>query len=186
MARQRPDHEGHMLWRRVAATVTPLPGKKTPEISAEFRAEMHAGPSPTNPVKTVAAPARAAVPKAAARPISRMGHSLDGSWERKLSRGLAVPDRTIDLHGETLSTAHALLERALHNGVQQGARILLIVTGKAPRINARMPPTSRGVIRASVADWIAASPHAPHVAAVRRAHPRHGGDGAIYIILRRY
>ncbi|WP_367947133.1 Smr/MutS family protein [Sphingopyxis sp. BSNA05] len=43
----------------------------------------------------------------------------------------------------------------------------------------------RGAIRAAIADWLAASRHASHIATVRRAHPRHGGAGALYIILRR-
>ena len=41
------------------------------------------------------------------------------------------------------------------------------------------------VVRAAVGDWLAASPHASHIAAVRNAHPRHGGAGAIYLILKR-
>jgi DNA-nicking Smr family endonuclease len=43
----------------------------------------------------------------------------------------------------------------------------------------------RGAIRAAVGDWLAASRHAGHIAAVRGAHPRHGGAGALYIVLRR-
>lgn len=43
----------------------------------------------------------------------------------------------------------------------------------------------RGIIRASIADWLAASPVSSRIAAVRAAHPRHGGAGAIYVVLRR-
>jgi DNA-nicking Smr family endonuclease len=58
--------------------------------------------------------------------------------------------------------------------------VLLLVTGKP-----REPGSDRGAIRAAVGDWLAASRHADHIAAVRGAHPRHGGAGALYIVLRR-
>ena len=61
-----------------------------------------------------------------------------------------------------------------------GDRVLLLITGK-PRAGAER----RGAIRAAVGDWLAASRHAAAIAAVRNAHPRHGGSGALYIVLRR-
>lgn len=113
------------------------------------------------------------------------GNTLDGSWDKRISTGRVEPDMTIDLHGETLASAHARLNRSLDFAVRTGARIILLITGKPARDNPRMPPTSRGVIRASVGDWLAASTHAGRIAAIRTAHPRHGGAGALYVILRR-
>jgi DNA-nicking Smr family endonuclease len=112
-------------------------------------------------------------------------NSLDGTWDKRITKGALEPDFTIDLHGETLSTAHARLNRSLAAAVRQQARVILLITGKPAADNPRLPPTSRGVIRASVKDWIAASSHAGHIAAIRGAHPRHGGAGALYLILRR-
>jgi DNA-nicking Smr family endonuclease len=60
--------------------------------------------------------------------------------------------------------------------------VLLLITGKPPQGE---PPIARGRIRGAVGDWLAASRHAASIAAVRGAHPRHGGAGALYIILRR-
>jgi len=57
-----------------------------------------------------------------------------------------------------------------------------LITGHAPSGEG---PVRRGKIRAAVGDWLAGSRHAPHIAAVRGAHPRHGGRGALYIVLRR-
>ena len=59
-------------------------------------------------------------------------------------------------------------------------RLLLLITGKP-----RDAKSGRGAIRAAVGDWLAASPYAGDIAAVRNAHPRHGGAGALYIVLRR-
>ncbi len=110
------------------------------------------------------------------------GRTLDGSWDRKLERGAVIPDRTIDLHGHTLSSAYNRLDRALDEAVASDARILLLITGHAPRGDG---PVKRGKIRAAIGDWLAGSRHAHHIAAVRNAHPKHGGRGALYIVLRR-
>ena len=112
-----------------------------------------------------------------------MGNTLDASWDRRLGRGLVPPDRVVDLHGHGLAAAHALLEARLDEAIASGARLVLLITGRPPRGEAR--PHGRGVIRASVGDWLAASRHAGHIAAIRAAHPRHGGAGALYLVLRR-
>ncbi|MEG3125600.1 Smr/MutS family protein [Sphingomonas sp. GB1N7] len=111
-------------------------------------------------------------------------NTLDGSWDKKLSRGLVSPDCSIDLHGHNLSTAHATLDGALEQSIRMGDRVILLVTGKPPRAESERPH-ARGAIRAAVGDWLAGSRHASAIAAVRGAHPRHGGAGALYIILRR-
>jgi DNA-nicking Smr family endonuclease len=121
---------------------------------------------------------------AVAKPALAGANTLDGSWDKKLARGLVSPDRAIDLHGHNLSTAYATLDGALEQAIGQGDRVILLVTGKPPR-PASERPHARGAIRASVRDWLAGSRHAGAIAAVRAAHPRHGGAGALYIILRR-
>ena len=119
------------------------------------------------------------------RAIPTNHNTLDATWDKRLRNGQASPDFTIDLHGETLASAHIRLNQCLHIAIRNGARLILLITGRPARDNPRLPPTSRGVIRASVGDWLAASPHASHIAAVRNAHPRHGGAGAMYLILKR-
>ncbi|WP_404711594.1 Smr/MutS family protein [Sphingomonas sp. MMS24-J13] len=114
--------------------------------------------------------------KAAAPPAD----TLDGGWDRRLRRGMVLPDRTIDLHGHTLATAHDALDHALARAVADEVRVLLVVTGK-PRPDDR----KRGLIRANIGNWIAHSGHSSRIAAVRNAHPRHGGAGALYLIFRR-
>lgn len=112
------------------------------------------------------------------------GVTLDGGWDRRLSRGLVAPDTALDLHGHTLASAYALLDTGLERSIARGDRVLLLVTGKPPGPESERPH-ARGAIRAAVADWLAASRHASSIAAVRGAHPRHGGTGALYIVLRR-
>jgi DNA-nicking Smr family endonuclease len=92
------------------------------------------------------------------------------------------PDFTLDLHGATLEAAHARLEHGLALALAQQARLVLLITGR-PRPGGER--TGRGVIRRKFMDWLAAGPHAGRIAAIRPAHPRHGGAGAVYIVLRR-
>jgi DNA-nicking Smr family endonuclease len=132
--------------------------------------------------RRVAVPSRQHKPPLAPPAKARPGTTLDGSWDRNLARGLVQPDLVVDLHGHNLANAYSLLDDSLARAGANGARLLLLVTGKPPQGE---PPAVRGKIRAAVGDWLAASPHAANIAAVRNAHPRHGGAGALYIILRR-
>ena len=105
-----------------------------------------------------------------------MGAPLDGSWDRQISRGRLSPDRVIDLHGHTLADAHARLAAAVHAG--DGARVVLVITGKGR-------PDRPARIRAELMHWLERPDLRRAVASVRAAHPRHGGGGAFYVILRR-
>jgi DNA-nicking Smr family endonuclease len=129
-------------------------------------------------------PARAPQPKPVQPPRHAPGPgvTLDSSWDRRLGRGLVQPDAILDLHGHNLATAYDLLDRRLERAIREGARLLLLITGKPPGPER---PVARGAIRAAIGDWLAASRHAGQIAAVRNAHPRHGGLGALYIVLRR-
>jgi DNA-nicking Smr family endonuclease len=167
------------LWAKVIASVTPLHrGSKL-----ETPAPEHPDAEPPRPLPHPrSAPARRPQPRAVPAPAA-LGATLDGSWDRRLARGAVQPDRVVDLHGHSLAAAHALLDSRLDEAIASGARVLLLVTGKPPQGDRR--PAGRGAIREAVGDWLAASRHASHIAAVRGAHPRHGGAGALYIILRR-
>jgi DNA-nicking Smr family endonuclease len=166
--------EERALWARVAATIKPLAGK-----TVDMAEILSATPPSIVRRKPVA---RAATPSTPARLIEAPPpDTLDGGWDRRLRQGAVSPDRTIDLHGHTLATAHAALEQALARAVTDDVRILLVVTGKPPRPEAK----GRGLIRASIGDWLGTSGYRDRIAAVRHAHPRHGGTGALYLILRR-
>lgn len=115
-------------------------------------------------------------------PKPAAANTLDGGWDRRLKAGTVSPDRTLDLHGHNLDSAYGAIDLALERAIAGGERVVLLITGHA---RAGEPPVQRGRIRAAVNDWLAASRHAPRIAAVRAAHRRHGGGGSLYIILRR-
>lgn len=173
---RRLSPEEQLLWDKVVASVRPL--RAPPEPGAVPLPE--AAPPPAAPPRP--APARGAPPLVQPKPTAP-GETLDGSWDKRLARGAVQPDATIDLHGHNLATAYDLLDRRLEQALDDGARILLLITGRPPADDRR--PVGRGAIRAAIGDWLAASRHSGAIAAVRAAHPRHGGAGALYIILRR-
>jgi DNA-nicking Smr family endonuclease len=162
------------LWARVAASVKPLPGREVPKLPAS--------PPPVSAAATATStpppgqPQRLAAPASGAKPPHPLGATLDGSWDRQIARGRLAPDRVIDLHGHTLATAHGVLAGAILAG--DGARVILVITGKGR-------PDRPSRIRDELMHWLDRPDLRAHVASLRNAHPRHGGSGAFYIILRR-
>lgn len=163
------------LWARVTATIRPLSREPLKSAAAS---EM----SP--PAPAIAAAKKAPPPKPPHAPVRRPrpGTTLDGTWDRKLKSGSVQPDRIVDLHGLNLDRAWQAIDIALEQAESAGDRVILLITGHHRRGE---PPVQRGRIRAAVHDWLAVSRHAGRIAAVRGAHPRHGGGGSLYIILRR-
>ncbi len=176
------------LWGRVIDTVRPLhrQGIDSKQLNAAppTRIQPAKTTKPIMPnVATATSQARnfRKLPTPQPAAISTM---LDGHWDRKIHKGVVSPDICIDLHGTALSGAYARLDGALEMAIAQRLKIVLLITGKI-RVHDRTSGSGRGAIAAVVHDWISASRHASHISAVRTAHPRHGGNGALYIVLKR-
>lgn len=177
------------LWSRVARTVDPMAGKD-PVPPAEVDKHLRVFPGVANRPQRPLSPSQPALGASrtaaeARRPSAQ--HGLDAGWDRKLARGAVQPDFTLDLHGATLDAAYIRLEHGLTQALAQGARIVLLVTGRErPSDDHASRSTRRGAIRAKFTDWLTYGPHASRIAAIRPAHPRHGGAGAVYLVLRRW
>lgn len=175
------DPEGQALWRKVTADVKPLDKRGKRSAACEPLVLVADRPAASRPVARVQplAEVRHSAKTVAAKP----SETLDGGWDRRLRRGAIIPERTIDLHGHTLESAHGALDHALERSLADDVRVLLVITGKPMR--ADDSGRRRGLIRAAIGGWLDASRHRLRIAAIRNAHPRHGGDGALYLILRR-
>ena len=174
------DPDEQALWERVTATIRPLsrePVNRMPAVTA--MPDSAEAPAPKTPKGRLWQ--RPAAPEPPSRPPA-IGSTLDGSWDRRLKAGSLAPVRVIDLHGHNLDRAWSAIDRGLDQAIASDERIVLLITGHARQGE---PPIERGRIRAAVGDWLAASRHASRIAAVRGAHPRHGGGGSLYLILRR-
>ena len=177
-----PDEKA--LWGKVMATVKPLHVVKTEPVPKATLA----------PSKSVRVERSRDTPKAGTtdgplvfargerKPFLKPDN-LDSHWDRRIKHGGLTPDISIDLHDSSLSRAYARLDGALEQAVAQKLKVILLVTGK-PRAHNRASGEGRGAIAAVVRDWLAASRHARYISAVRNAHPKHGGAGALYIVLK--
>lgn len=185
--RRRLSREEAQLWARVAQTVVPITGRKAP-TAEEAPAAAPKSPPPPARRKAQVKQVPAAVPalKVSTPPPRPLDvHGLDAGWDKRLARGLVGPDFTLDLHGHSLDAAYARLELGLGQALSLGARVVLVISGRPRPAPAADRGQRRGAIRAKLLDWLAHGSHAGSIAAVRGAHRRHGGAGAVYVILRR-
>ncbi len=102
---------------------------------------------------------------------------LDRRREKALRQGDIALDGQLDLHGLTQDAAYTALAAFMRRQVREGARYLLVITGKGRE--------GEGVLRRSFKDWLADLPERGSILAVRPAAPKHGGEGAFYVLLRR-
>lgn len=161
---RRLSPEERRIWSRVARTVRLAPGK-----AIEDEPE---------PVDELEKAHRAAVPAQTplAKPRAKPSPPEDMSGQRKIRRGQNEIDARLDLHGHTQDTAHRELIEFLLRQASNGARCVLVITGKGR--------LGTGILRTRLFDWIAHPDLRPFIAGYAPAHPRHGGAGATYIFLR--
>lgn len=105
---------------------------------------------------------------------------LDKRTANRLKRGQMPIDGKLDLHGRTQRQAHQDLIRFIETGYAMGNRCLLIITGKGLG-----PDGSVGVLRANVPRWLNEAPLRSKVLSFTYARRDHGGEGALYVLLKR-
>jgi DNA-nicking Smr family endonuclease len=91
----------------------------------------------------------------------------------KVARGRASIDRRLDLHGHTQAEAHSVLLHFLHKASSDGAKLVLVITGKS------------GALKRQVPLWLGLPEFRTYIVGYDTAHQRHGGEGALYLRLRR-
>jgi DNA-nicking Smr family endonuclease len=196
--RELSDHD-RAIWTQVAGTARPLRTRPAADHRTEDRpaserktrdAPQTAEPPPSPHMPTVLrpmgereAPMRWRVGHDdRPRPVARRTPGLDDSTARRLGKGRIAPQARLDLHGMTADRAHAALARFLSDCAAQGLRCVLVVTGKGRGAHGGR---GDGLLRRDTPRWLSTPAMAVHVVGVFAAHPRHGGDGALYIYLKR-
>jgi len=178
------------LWHRVKRTVEPLPGRTEDfsELLEQLAGEQanHANITMAQhetPAKPSRAPARNYPVAPYSPPVSSTGAdglstaNIDDKAAKKLLRGrISIEDR-IDLHGMTQEQAHRILVGFLARSHASAMRMVLVITGKGR--------LSDGILRQSVPQWLREPQLSVYVSAFRSAHVTHGGEGALYVRLRR-
>jgi DNA-nicking Smr family endonuclease len=114
---------------------------------------------------------------------------MDQKLYGQMRKGKLAPESRLDLHGLTLSEAHAELVPFILSAWSSGQRLVLVITGKGkPRDERNFgghAATRHGVLRHHVPHWLSLPPLKSVVLQMTEAHQRHGGSGALYVYLRR-
>lgn len=168
------------LWRRVTRRVRPLADRpplppEVPDLPAD--ADPEAPPRLHPPRRRAAAPEKAAPPAPPLLPGSTAG--VDRRTAERFKRGRMEIEARLDLHGLTREAAHAALSGFLCRAADQGKRTVLVITGKG---TAR---EGAGVLRAAVPRWLNEAPIRSLVLSFTPARPQDGGEGALYLYLKR-
>jgi len=170
------------LWRQAMEGVKPLPGTKdrkpaeaAPDDAAAAHPRKRRGPRTDGPADSVPAP-RAPPPELA----HDRQPGMDKRMVQRLRRGkLAIEDR-LDLHGLTQTEAHRALDDFLDDAYMTGKRLVIVITGKGLR-----PSGETGVLRRAVPRWLNEAPARAHVLGFSHAAPKDGGEGALYVRLKK-
>ena len=143
-----------------------------PAADTPVAARPAASPKPLAAAKILRAP----------KPRSRPPLAPLGRRERsQLSRGRKEIDARLDLHGMTQTRAHGALSGFLQRAHSDGLTFVLVITGKG-KMGAE---SERGVLRRQVPQWLGLPEFRSLVVGFEEAHIGHGGEGALYVRIRR-
>lgn len=173
--------EDERIWAQVARTAKPLRRSCSLAAVREKKARPVASPS-AKPKKSPEPPSRTAPQPRPPSPAPQV--AVDRRSARQIATGRLEIDARLDLHGLYQSQAHARLRGFIAHAQDRGARHVLIITGKG----GAAPQTGdgeRGVLKRSVPVWLTEPPLNTIVLGWSPAHRRHGGDGALYVRLKK-
>jgi DNA-nicking Smr family endonuclease len=183
MAKRRATPDELELWRHVAQSVRPIKSKRRSPHNEEAAgtpapkaAKVKAKPAPAAP------PAQQQPPPAPQKPhelIHGLSHGVDRRQAERFRKGKLAIEGKIDLHGRTQQDAHDDLLAFLRRAHAAGKRNVLVVTGKG------MTTSKTGILRQAVPRWLNEPAFRALVLAFDYAEPQHGGEGALYVLIKR-
>lgn len=173
------------IWGLVAATVHPLPGRATPKTPPPSPQGEGQTAKPAGWGSGVQAPTAESRPTrphpdraALGRPSPRgEGKGIEPGRKHRIAREREEIGARLDLHGLDQDRARAVLEGFLRRAWDEGYRAVLVITGKGLQ--------GDGVLKRRTPEWLAAPHLSQIVAGIAEAHRRHGGEGALYVALKR-
>jgi len=170
------------LWEAVARSIKPLRKPRT-RVEPNAKATAVERPAGTMPMRIKADELFARAPALSLPKRSDPALSpIDRRTRQKLSRGREQIEARLDLHGMSQDQAHHALSRFLRNAQNEGMKFVIVVTGKGQRGGAG---SERGVLRREVPRWLAMPEFRDVVVGFEVAAIGHGGEGALYVRVRR-
>lgn len=171
MTRRRLSEDERALWRGFARGVTPL--RRGADVELGIAPNQPARPAPPQNVRKERSPAK----------LAPALTQFDRRLHQRVVRGHAAIDVRLDLHGMTQRQAHAALLHFLTQAQARNAKLALLVTGKG--VGAAATTSERGVLRRQVPLWLSLPEFRRFIVSFEPAHASHGGEGALYLRLRR-
>ncbi len=173
---RRPLHsEDVRLWALITATVRPAKGREAPvanfaapEVQRPASADFHRGALHVPPEPSL--PARLHQHHLHPDPI-------EPRRKRRIVRDREAISARLDLHGLDQDRARIAVHGFIQRAHADGARAVLIITGKGA--------LGDGVLRRRTPDWLAEPVIRPLIAGLSQAERHHGGEGALYVALKR-
>lgn len=169
------------LWKKVTENITELDSNRSATPLVRRSAYRVVAPDMT-------------VGTTPARDLTEQSFNLrdaDHNWYKRLRRGKVKPEGRIDLHGMSEDRAYAVLNRYIEEAQGQGKRFILVITGKGG-IKSGYSDMShsdyargRGILKSNVPRWLSQGDLASRIVSYYAANAEHGGDGALYVVLKK-
>jgi len=176
------------LWGHVAASIEPLDERHKNLLKVAGDGTAPASSPVSQKKRTFFPPLKApgdAKPPPKKRPVLQdLDHGtsigVDKSTATRLKKGRQPIEGRLDLHGMIQSEAHPALDAFIENAYRSGKRAVLVITGKGTKLDG-----SVGVLRQAVPRWLNLPPNRPRILAFSHATAKDGGEGALYVLLKR-
>jgi len=182
--RRQLTEEERALWSGVVRSIKPLRASRrapTDQSSADTPISEKKSPARSSaPERVMRTPPAVEAPRPKSPPLA----PLDRRLRQRVAGGNEPIDARLDLHGYTQARAHTALLAFLQRAQRDGARVALVVTGKGSG-RGDASASERGVLKRQVPIWLALPEFRPFVLGFEAAHVGHGGEGALYVRLRR-
>lgn len=177
----KPTLPDEALWQRVAETIKPLKTRRPSPPKPPALPPSSATEDAVSKLQLGTAPPVKRAPKP---PLPELkidtAAGVDKRTSQRLSRGQLTIEGRLDLHGLTQDEAHSRLSGFIRRAVGAGKRNVLVITGKGFKASGEI-----GVLRQSVPRWLNEPSLRRHIVTLRHAQPKDGGEGALYVLLRR-
>ena len=178
-------YEDRVLWTTIAKSIKPLraEAKNVADGNADVTPEAAKPPGKhppkfIKPAKAQKALAPVVAPKPVAPSMEPKMATLTRRMKSRVAKGKHAIDARLDLHGFTQHEAHSVLLRFLRTAHDRDARLVLVITGKGRG-------GEIGVLRRQVPQWLGLPEFRALVVGFEDAAINHGGEGALYIRVRR-
>ena len=172
----KPDKNDLNIWSKFTKDIVPTKHKRVCAEPSSSNIKISKRPSPevnhqyiNRPQSSQYGIIETIIPKQ-----NLLNNNMDRSTEHKIRKGEYKIDAVLDMHGMNVESAFYAFSQFIQNSIASHHRMLLVITGKG-----------KGILKRESKNWVQDKKFSNHILRSFKAHPKHGGEGAMYILLRR-